>query len=126
MKSAVKSWVAGFHLRRWIRRQQTYIAIAVAIYAALWAADRDANISVTLIYTLPLCNFVAFIQDHLNFLYERKRPLVSWTIYVGLVLLISVAGVAIVNVLRYPTAKYPGQTLLEYVKTAWKFPSWPP
>ena len=69
--------MGAFHLRRWIRRQQTYIAIAVAIDAALWAADRPVNIGTTILYTLPLCNFIAFIQDHLNFLYQRKRPLVS-------------------------------------------------
>ena len=122
MTSAVNSWIQGFHLRRWIRRQQTYIAIAVAIYAALWAAGHDVDIFATLIYTLPLCNFIAFIQDHLNFLYQRKRPLVSCAIYGGLLVVISVAGVAIVNVIRYPISKYPGQTLWQYMMTAWKFP----
>ena len=122
MTSAVNSWIRNFQFRRWIRRQQTYIAIAVAIYAALWAADHAVDVKATLLYTLPLCNFIAFIQDHLSFLYQRKRPLVSWAIYVGLVLLISVLGVAMVNVIRYPTAKLPGQTLREYLRTAWKFP----
>lgn len=122
MKVEVKSWTASFQLRRFILRQQRYIAIAVAIYAALWAADRPVEISTTILYTLPLCNFIAFIQDHLNFLYERKRALVSWIIYISLVLLISIAGVAVVNIIRYPTAKIPGQTLWQYLRTGWKFP----
>lgn len=122
MRFAVKSLFGSLKLRRWVRRQQTYIAIAVAIYAALWAADRPVDLAATLIYTLPLCNFIVLIQDNLSFLYERKRPLVSWAIYVGLVLLISIAGVAVVNVIRYPTAKYPGETLWQYVRSGWKLP----
>ena len=27
-----------------------------------------------------------------------------------------------VNVIRYPTAKLPGQTVWQYLKTGWKFP----
>ena len=100
MTFAVPSFIESFQVRRFIRRQQRYIAIAVAIYAGLWAADRPAEIGATLVYTLPLCNFIALIQDHANFLYRRKRPLVSWAIYIGLMVLISVAGVAVVNILR--------------------------
>jgi phosphoserine phosphatase RsbU/P len=118
----VPSFIGAFQVRRFIRRQQRYIAIAVAIYAGLWAADRPAEIGATLVYTLPLCNFIALIQDHANFLYQRKRPLVSWAIYIGLMVLISVAGVAVVNILRYPTAKYPGETLWQYIKNGWKLP----
>ncbi len=114
--------VASFQLKRFIRRQQSYIAIAVAIYAGLWAADRPVEIGATLIYTLPLCNFLAFIQDHLNFLYDGKRPFVSWAIYVALVLVISVAGVGIVNVIRYPSQGIPGQTLWQILSSGWKFP----
>jgi serine phosphatase RsbU (regulator of sigma subunit) len=118
----VKPCIALFHVRRFILRQQRYVAIAVAIYAALWAADRPVDIGATILYTLPLCNFIAFIQDHLNFLYERRRPLISWLIYISLVLLISIIGVALVNIVRYPTAKVPGQTLWQYLRTGWKFP----
>jgi phosphoserine phosphatase RsbU/P len=119
---AAKSIVAAVQLKRFARRQQLYIAIAVAIYAGLWAAGRSAGIGVTLIYTLSLCNFISFIQDYLKFLYQHKRPLVSWAVYVGLLLLISVVGVAVVNVILYPTGKVPGQTLWEFLSTGWKFP----
>jgi phosphoserine phosphatase RsbU/P len=119
---ALASWMQSFQFRRFAQRQQSYIAITVAIYAGLWAADRPSTLAPTLIYTLPLCNGIAFIHDHLKFLYDRKRPLISWTIYVGLVLIISVAGVALVNVIRYPIAKYPGQTLWQFLSTGWKFP----
>ncbi len=119
---ALKSIVESSQLKRFAQRQELYIAIAVAIYAGLWAAGRSASIGVTLIYTLPLCNFIAFIQDHLNFLYRRQRPLVSWVIYLGLLLIISLVGVAVVNVILYPTGKVPGQTLWEFLSTGWKFP----
>ncbi len=122
MTFAVPSFLGSFQFRRFIGRQQRYIAIAVAIYGGLWAADRPADIGATLVYTLPLCNFIAFIQDHANFLYERKRPLASWAIYIGLMLLISFAGVAVVNIIRYPTAKYSSETLGQYIRNGWKFP----
>lgn len=47
-------WIKQFALR-----QQRFIAIAVAIYAALWAVDRWPDISVTLAFALPLCNLDA-------------------------------------------------------------------
>jgi hypothetical protein len=58
--------------RRFVRRQQSYIAIAVAIYAALWAVDRPADISSTLIYTLPLCNLIAVVKDYLGAAGDRS------------------------------------------------------
>ena len=119
---AAKSIVDAVQLKRFARRQELYIAIAVAIYAGLWAAGKSAGIGVTLIYTLSLCNFIAFIQDHLKFLYQHKRPIASWAIYVGLLLLISVLGVAVVNVILYPWEKVPGQTLWQFLSTGWKFP----
>jgi hypothetical protein len=50
---------------RLIRQQQTYVAVAGAIYAALWAADRPVPIGSTLIYTVSLCNLILFMQDYL-------------------------------------------------------------
>ena len=38
-------------------------------------------IGATLIYTLPLCNLIALVQDHLGFIYRRQRALNSWWIY---------------------------------------------
>jgi sigma-B regulation protein RsbU (phosphoserine phosphatase) len=122
LKLALKSIVGSFQLKRFARRQQLYIAIAVAIYAGLWAAGRSAGIGVTLIYTLSLCNFIACIQDYLSFLYQRQRPVVLWTIYVGVLMVISVAGVAVVNVILYPSGRVPGQTLGEFLRSGWKFP----
>jgi sigma-B regulation protein RsbU (phosphoserine phosphatase) len=120
--SGWNSIIQWLQLRRLIRRQQSYIAIAVAIYAAMWAADRPVPISATLIYTLPLCNLIALVQDQLGFLYNRRRGLHSWGIYLGLVLVISVAGVAVVNVIQYPMQKLAGQTLWQYLRSGWKFP----
>lgn len=114
--------MASSPLKRFIRRQQTFIAIAVAIYAGLWAADRPATIGTTLLYTLPLSNLIVFIQDHLAPLYQRRRALHCWMIYLGLVLIISLAGVAVVNLIQYPLQKLPGQTPWGFLRTGWKFP----
>jgi sigma-B regulation protein RsbU (phosphoserine phosphatase) len=118
MKSPIQVlWPARF-----VRRQQSYIAIAVAIYAGLWAAGRPAPLGSTLAYTLPLCNLIVLVQDRLGFLYSRKRALHSWAIYLGLVLVISILGVAVVNVIQYPVQRVPGQTLWQFLASGWKFP----
>lgn len=122
MITGKKKLLRSLDLKRFVRHQQNYIAIAVAIWAALWAADRPAPIGSTLVYTLPLCNLIMLVRDHLGFLYQRKRLLVSWAIYIGLMLVISVAGVAVVNAIQYPAHKVPGQTLWQFLKSGWKFP----
>ncbi len=118
----MKSPIRSFHPMHLIRRQQSYIAVAVAIYAALWAAGRPVPLGRTLIYTLALCNLLGLMQDHLGFLYSRKTLLTSWTIYLGLLLLLSVAGVTLVNILQFPAMRIPGQTLWEFLASGWKFP----
>ncbi|HKF03669.1 MAG TPA: PP2C family protein-serine/threonine phosphatase [Candidatus Sulfotelmatobacter sp.] len=109
-------------LKRIIRRQQSYIAIAVAIYAGLWAADRPSGLATTIIYTLPLCNLIALVNEQLGFLSAKRSPLRSWGIYLALVLFIAVVGVAVVNVIQYPLHKYPGQTLWQFLQSGWKLP----
>ena len=107
---------------RLIRRQQSYIAVAVAIYAALWAAGRPVPIGRTLIYTLTLCNTLDLMQDHLGFLYNRKNSLSSWAIYLGLLLVVSIVAVTAINTLQFPALGVPGQRLWEFLETGWKFP----
>ena len=118
----MKSFIKSGPLLRFIRRQQSYIAVAVAIYAGLWAAERPVPLGITLIYTLPLCNLIVLVQDYLGFLYTKKRALQSWAIYVALVFVISMIGVAVVNIIQYPLRKLPGQTLWQFLSSGWKFP----
>ena len=80
------------NLRRFVRQQQSFIAIAVAIYVALWAADREPEIGPTLAYTLPLGNLIVLVQDHLSFLYKHRPRLRSWAIYIVLVFIIAIVG----------------------------------
>ena len=112
----------AFSLKQFVRRQQSFIAIAVAIYAVLWAADRDPDIGATLAYTLPLGNLIVLVQDHLGFLYRQKSKLQSWAIYVALVFVIAVLGVALVNVLRFPFQNDPSLKLWQYLRSGWKVP----
>jgi serine phosphatase RsbU (regulator of sigma subunit) len=104
------------------RRQQSYIAIAVAIYAALWAADRPAPLSNTLIYTLFLCNFIVIAQDRLGFIYSRRPPLRLWLVYSPFLLVVAFAGVLLVNFIQYPAWHAPGQSLWQFEQSGWKFP----
>lgn len=117
-----KSLIHRLDLKRFILRQQSYIAIAVAIYAGLWAADRPADLATTIVYTLPLCNLIALVNDHLGFLYGKRHPLQSWAIYLALIFVIAVVGVAVVNVIQYPLHQYPGQTLWQFLRSGWKLP----
>ncbi len=120
--AGMKSPIQSLHPMRLIRRQQSYVAVAVAIYAALWAAGRPVPLGRTLIYTLALCNWLVLMQDHLGFLYNRKSLLPSWTIYLTLLLLLSIVGVTVVNILQFPGLGIPGQTLWQFLESGWKFP----
>lgn len=108
--------------KRFLRRQQSFIAIAVAIYAALWAVDRQATIGSTLAYTLPLCNLIVLVQDHLAFLYRQKRFLQSWTTYITLVFAIAIIGVAVVNLIEFPMQRLPRKSLWQFLISGWKLP----
>ena len=110
------------NLKRFLRRQQRFIAIAVAIYAALWAVDRQATIGSTLAYTLPLCNLIVLVQDHLAFLYRQKRFLQSWSTYIALVFAIAILGVAVVNLIEFPMQRLPRQSLWQFLISGWKLP----
>jgi hypothetical protein len=114
--------IRSLHAMRLILRQQTYIAVAVAIYAALWAADHPVPIGSTLIYTLSHCNLIVLMQDHLGFLYNRKRLLHSWALYLPLLLVVSVLGVMVVNMIQFPVRGLPRQTLWNFLASGWKFP----
>lgn len=118
MKSSIQSLLP----MSLIRRQQSYVAVAVAIYAALWAADRPVPMGSTLIYTLSLCNLIVLMQDHLGFLYRRKRLWHSWTLYSPLLLVVSILGVMVVNIIQFPVRRLPGQTLWQFLASGWKFP----
>jgi hypothetical protein len=112
--------IKAIHIRRFARRQQSFVAIAVAIYIGLWAVDRPADLGTTLAYTLPLCNLIVLIQDHLASFYRKKSVLHSWAIYLGLVLTIALVGVAVVNAIQFPVRKLAGQTLWQFIRTGWK------
>jgi phosphoserine phosphatase RsbU/P len=109
-------------LALFFRRQQSYVAVAVAIYAALWAADRPVPLGRTLIYTLFLCNFLVVMQDRLGFLFSRRPPVLLWMKYAVFLLIVSIAGVMIVNTIQYPAQHVAGQTLWQFLKSGWKFP----
>ena len=114
--------IKAIHIRRVARRQQSFVAIAVAIYIGLWAVDRPADLGTTLAYTLPLCNLIVLIQDHLSSFYRKKNVFHSWAIYLGLVLAIALVGVAVVNVIQFPVRKLAGQTMWQFIRSGWKLP----
>lgn len=107
---------------QYLRRQQSYVAIAVAIYMALWGADKPVPIGNTLFYTLCLCNLTVLMQDHLGFVYERRSRGQTWLFYLAFLVVYALAAVACVNVIEYPLRRFPGQSLWNFLAAGWKFP----
>ncbi len=105
-----------------LRRQQSYIAVAVAIYLAMWAVDRPVPIGDTLFYTLSLCNLIVLMQDHLASLYTRKSLQLSWALFLAVLLIASISGVMVVNLIEFPAHRGHAQTLWQYLGSGWKMP----
>lgn len=106
-----------------LRRQQSYIAVAVAIYAALWATDRTpSSLGSMVTYTLFLCNFIVFMQDDMGLLNTSRRALPRWILYSLFLPASAAAAVVIANVIEYPAMHRPGQSLLQFEESGWKMP----
>src|SRR5437868_13270740 len=108
-------------LVRFLRRQQLYIAMAVMVYATFWALGQNANVIVTLVYSLLLCNAVALMQRPIEFLCAERPPLYFWMIY--LVLLFAVSALAVL-ISTVPVFWIVGsrQSFWSFLATGWKFP----
>ena len=128
IEPAIK-WRTGIRspqLRQFVLRQQSYIAIGVAIYAGLWAADRPASLASTMIYTLPLCNLILLVKDRLGFLYLGKRAAHSWLVYLALIFIIAVLGVGVVNVTGIsPPRHFRARRCGNFLDPGGSSPSWP-
>ena len=117
-----KSLIQRLPWRRFVRRQQSYIAIAVAIYAALWAVDRPGRHQQhPHLHSAPvqpdrcgerLPGLSLQPQAQAAFLGDLRR-----TIFV-----IAVVGVGVVNAIEYPLSRVPGQTLWQFLRVGWKLP----
>lgn len=109
-------------LVRFLRRQQLYIAIAVAVYATFWAIEpQRSNAIVTLIYSLCLCNLTVLMQDRLSFLYSNRRGSLYWLVYLTLLFALTPVMVAIATEFVFWFVKSPG-TFRHYLETSWRFP----
>ena len=111
-------------LLRWLRQQQLYIAIALAVYAIFWAIEpQRAGLFVTFIYTLLLCNLTVLAKEKLGILYAHRPFAAYWFAY--LLLLLAVTPVAVVlstTVVYLVTFSAPRPPLLPVLRTSWKFP----
>jgi len=108
--------------KRFLRQQQLYIAIAVAIYAMFWAIGVEASMSIVLIYTLFLSNLTMFVQDRLSFLYCQKSLLLAWTIYLLVLCAFTPIAVGLAIVMVYYLKGAHG-SLLDQLRDGWKFPA---
>ncbi|HEU5336737.1 MAG TPA: PP2C family protein-serine/threonine phosphatase [Terriglobales bacterium] len=108
---------------RWLRQQQLYIAIAVAVYAVFWAIQPGrADMLSTLIYSLLLCNLTVLVQE-MDSAYVSRPPRSYWLIYLALLLATTPVWVVLSSIAVYwltVTAPRPG--LADFLRQAWKFP----
>ncbi|HZW92238.1 MAG TPA: PP2C family protein-serine/threonine phosphatase [Candidatus Eremiobacteraceae bacterium] len=103
-------------------QQQSYIAVAVAIYAALWAVGIRAAVGPLLVYTLCLCNFTVALQDRLDSFCGQCRPPRRWLIFAAFLLVLSPIFVMVVNLVEYHLLKTRGQSLWQFLESGWKMP----
>lgn len=111
-------------LVRWLRQQQLYTAIALAVYAIFWAIEpQRAGLFVTFVYTLLLCNLTVLAKERLGILYAHRPFATYWIAY--LLLLLAVTPVAVVlstTVVYLVTFSAPRPPLLPVLRGSWKFP----
>lgn len=108
---------------RWLRQQQLYIAIAVAVYGVFWAIQAGrADMLSTLIYSLLLCNLTVLVQE-LDSVYVSRPPRSYWLIYLALLLATTPAWVVLSSMVVYRlTIPPPRPALGNFLRQAWKFP----
>ena len=109
-------------LRTFLRQQQLYVAIAVAIYAMFWAIGMPASFGVTLGYTLFLANFTMLIHERLNFLYCGRPWLSYWAIYLFLLFALTPPAVAAAVFVMYHAQRNTSLGFWQYLAAGWKFP----
>jgi len=108
-------------LARFLRQQQLYIAIAVAIYAMFWAIGVPAGFGVTLIYTLCLANYTMLIQERLSVLYCNRAWPSYWAIYLALLFALTPIAVVLTVFIVFRIEGSHG-SFVQYLRTGWKFP----
>ena len=111
-------------LLRWLRQQQLYIGIALAVYAIFWAIEpQRAGLLVTLLYSLLLCNLTMLAKDKLGILYAHRPFATYWLTYLLLLLVFTpVAVVLSTTVIYFVTFSAPRSPLVAVLKGSWKFP----
>lgn len=111
-------------LLRWLRQQQLYIGIALAVYAIFWAIEpQRAGLVVTLLYSLLLCNLTILAKDKLGVLYAHRPFTTYWLSYLLLLLVFTpVAVVLSTTIIYFVTLSAPRPPLLAVLSGSWKFP----
>jgi sigma-B regulation protein RsbU (phosphoserine phosphatase) len=115
-------WVLSSTWARFLRQQQLYIAIAVAIYAIFWAIEPErANAIFTLVYTVCLCNLTVLMQNGLGFLYADKKGPFYWLVYLALLFALTPFMVVVATSIVFWIDTAP-VSLGTYFENSWKFP----
>lgn len=115
----VSSW-----LSRFLAMQLFYLTVAVFIYGIFWAiGPESANLAITFVYTLVLCNLTMLALDNLSFLYLEREALYLWLTFLTLLLLLTPVMVTIATAIIFWVVDRPGGSFWSYLGSSWKFPS---
>ncbi len=94
---------------RLLRAQFLYLAIAVVIYGIFWAIRPEgANLIITVVYTLCLCNLITFALAPLSFLYVERKPEYYWIVFLTLLLVVTPVMVTITTGIVFWLVDRPG------------------
>jgi phosphoserine phosphatase RsbU/P len=111
-------------ISRFLAMQLFYLTVAVVIYGIFWAIrPESANLAITLLYTLLLCNLTMLALDNLSFLYFERGALYFWLTFLTLLLLLTPLMVTITTAIIFWVLDRPGGSFWSYLGSSWKFPS---
>jgi sigma-B regulation protein RsbU (phosphoserine phosphatase) len=107
-----------------LRRQQTYVFIAVVLGGVFWANQQEINPATVILYSLCIGNLLTpAMQGAYRWYFNRPFPY-NWIVYLGLLGLFTFPVYVISSVIVWWLAPPTPQTLSHLIRTGWKLPCW--
>ena len=104
------------------RKQAVYIAAALIVASVFWAVGQEINPWTILVYSISIGNLTSLSMQSIYPLYGESRFPYNWIIFLALLSAVLLPVYVVSSVLVWWIAPPSSQTLLDYVRTGWKFP----
>jgi len=119
-------------LLRFLREQQLYLAIAVAVYAIFWGIGQEVSVPVVVIYSLCIGNLTRLAIRHVEPLYSEREFPHGWLFFLSFLAALAPVIVVVSTAIVFWTDIRPGggnfrvpprwDLFWNYLRTGWKFP----